>query len=97
MSALRVSRSRLEYCLDVGHGHAEAPEAANDLSGRDLLDVVAAVARVWVDLSRVQKPGVVVVAQRLDAQMRRAGEIADRDRAHASSMRSAPTGESTRR
>jgi hypothetical protein len=65
--------------LHVGDGHAQIPQAADDLGRRDLLRPVVPVAGVRVDLGRFQQADLVVVAQRLDAQVRHPGEVPDRD------------------
>src|SRR5438270_36943 len=60
-----------EYGLDLCDGHLQAPEPPDHLSRWDLLLDVVAVPGCGVDLAWLQQPDIVVVAQRLDTQVRR--------------------------
>jgi len=62
---------------DLVERHFQSPEAANDLCRRDLVGAVAAVAGSAIDIDGFEQPDLVVVAQHLDAQLRRTGEVAD--------------------
>ena len=74
-------------------GHLQAPQAADDLGERDLILGVVAISVAGVDLAGLEQPDFVVVAQRLDAQMRRPGEVSDADfRSHAKQYRLSPWG-----
>ena len=75
----RLGVGRGQYRLDLRDGHLQTPQPADDLRKRDLILGVVAIAVAGVDLARLQQPDLVVVAQRLDAQMGRAREVADRD------------------
>ena len=75
----RLGVGRGEYGLDLRDGHLQAPQPADDLRDRDLILGVVAIAVAGVDLAGLQQPDVVVVAQRLDAQLRCSREVADRD------------------
>ena len=89
---------RGEYRLDFRDGHLEAPQAADDLGHRDLILGVVAISVGGVDLAGLEQPDLVVVAQRLDAQVRRARELADRDvGSHAGSIDSPGAGGSRRK
>jgi hypothetical protein len=57
--------------------HIERAEPADDLGGRDLVGAIPAVSGVGVDIGRFQQADAVVVAQRLDVQVRCAGEVPD--------------------
>jgi hypothetical protein len=96
-----VARVRVgggEYRLDSRDGHLQAPQAADDLGERDLILGVGAIPIVGVDLAGLEQPDLVVVAQRLDAQVRRARELADRDvGSHARSIDSPVAGGSRRK
>ena len=75
----RVAGGRVrcgQHRLDLGDRHLQIPQAPDDLRGRDLPGRVVAVARVRVHRGRLEQPDLVVVAQRLDAEMSSAGEIA---------------------
>src|ERR1700722_17743958 len=86
-----------QYGLDLGDGHLEIPEPADHLGGRNLLSGVVAVAVAGVDLVGLQQPNLVIVAQRLDAQVRRTREVADRDPLpHPPSIDPPPAGGSSR-
>jgi hypothetical protein len=64
--------------LDILDSHVEATETADDLRRGDLSGGVAAVPRPRVDVDRFEKPYLVVVAQRLHAEVRDPGELSDR-------------------
>jgi hypothetical protein len=68
---------RVEDGLDVLEGHVEVAEPADDLRDGDLLSSIAAIAGVSIHVGWLQHTDTVVVAQRFDAEMRRAGEVAD--------------------
>jgi hypothetical protein len=88
-------RSR-EDRADLLQGHVEVPEAADDLRGRDLIGRVAPVPGGRVDVRRLQEAEAVIVPQRLDAQLRGAGEIPDAQRGgHTPSVDPPLRGEST--
>jgi NAD(P)-dependent dehydrogenase (short-subunit alcohol dehydrogenase family) len=59
------------------HRHVECPEPADHLGSGDLFVRVVPVAAVRVDLARLEQPNLVVVAQRLHAQVRGRRECAD--------------------
>ena len=93
----RVGVRRGENRLDIRDRHLQAPESADHLGERDLVLGVVAIAVVRVDFARLEQPDLVVVAQRLDAEVRRAGEVADRDaRPHGRSIDPPPAGGSSR-
>ena len=88
---------RGENRLDICDRHLQAAESADHLGERDLVLGVVAIAVVGVDFAWLEQADVVVVAQRLDAQVRRAGEVADRDaRSHGRSIDPPPAGGSSR-
>ena len=70
--------SGVEHGVDVVEWHVEVAEPADDLGHRDLAGVVEPVAARRVDPGGLEQPLVVVEAQGLDAEMRHAGEVADR-------------------
>ena len=70
---------RVEHRLDLADRHLQIPQAADDLRGRDLLGGVVAVARAGVHRGRLEQPDLVVMPQRLDAQVGDAREVADRE------------------
>src|ERR1700678_4733066 len=86
-----------KHCADLIQRHVEITKAFDDLGDRNLLRRVAAIAGLRVDLSGLEKPRLMIVAQCLHRQMRRARESADWARGgHAGpSLHSPPTGESS--
>jgi len=68
-----------QHCLDVGDRHLQVAQPPDDLRGRDLPGRVIPVARARVDRGRLEQPHLVVVAQCLDAEVSRAGEVAHRE------------------
>src|SRR5215469_16446774 len=70
---------RSEQRADVVERHPQVPEPADHLSGYDLTWLVVPIAGPRVDLGGVQHADIVVVAQRLDAEVRHLGEVTDRD------------------
>jgi phosphonate transport system substrate-binding protein len=62
----------LQHSMNPVQRHIQVPETADDLGRRDLVDRVPPVSGVRVDVGRRQEPDAVVVAQRLDAQVRSA-------------------------
>ena len=77
--------------MDVLQGHVELAEATDDLRHRDLIGAVPAIPGVVVDVGGVEHADAVVVAQRLDAQVGGAREVADRqERTHAAQYRASP-------
>ena len=95
-SVARVGVRRGEHGLDVGDRHVQGPESSDDLGDGDLTLGVVAIAVVLVHLAWLEQPHLVVVVQRLDAQVRGAGEVADRDaRSHEPSIDPPPAGGST--
>ena len=75
--------------LDLVQRHLQGTKAPDDLGGGDLLGGVTPVAGVRVDISWLQESDVVVVTQRLHAEVGGAGEISDgQGSTHAPSMRS---------
>jgi hypothetical protein len=66
----RAQVSRLQHGVNLVERHVQIPETADDLGCRDLAGRVPAVSGVRVDVGRRQEPDAVIVAQRLDAQMR---------------------------
>src|ERR1700759_2633884 len=86
-----------EYRLDLRDWHLQTPQAADDLRDRNLIRGVIAIAVGRVDLTGLEQPDLVVVAQRLDAQVRRAREVADRyTGSHPCSIDPPPAGGSRR-
>lgn len=84
--------------MDVVEWHVEIAETADDLRGDDLLGGVAPVSCVGVDVDRLEQPDVVVVAKRLDTQVRGPGEVADgQRRGHDAILMSPTTGGSSSR
>ena len=85
-----------EHRLDLADRHLQVPQAADDLRGRYLLGGVVAVAGARVHRGRRQQPHLVVVPQRLDAQVGDAGEVADREPCcHQAIVNPPVTGQST--
>ena len=74
----RLDVRRGQDLLDLLDRHVQIPEPPDDLRGRYLVGGVPAVARVRIHIGGLQQADPVVVAQRLHAQMGRAGEVADR-------------------
>jgi hypothetical protein len=64
--------------LNVVQRHVEVAEAANDLRDRNLIGRVAPISRIGVDAGGVENADAMVMAQRLDAQVRRPSEVPDR-------------------
>src|SRR5258706_3921435 len=52
-----------QHALDVPHRHVDRAKHRNDLSGLALGDGVIAIARLWVNESRLQEPCLVIVAE----------------------------------
>ena len=69
---------RVEDGSDVFDRHIELAEPADRLRRRHLRGRVAAVPLVCVDVDRLEHSDVVVVPERLHAQIRHLGELADR-------------------
>ena len=69
-----------DHGMDLLQWHVEGAEAADDLGGRDLVGCVAPVAGVGVDVGGFEQADAVVVAQRFDVQVGRAGEVPDGQR-----------------
>jgi hypothetical protein len=63
--------------VNLFEGHVQRPEPPDHLSGRYLIGGVVAVPSEWVNLSRFEQADVVVVAQCLDVQVCRSGEVPD--------------------
>jgi hypothetical protein len=63
---------------DLIERHFQRPEAANDLCCGDLVGAVAAVAGSAININGREQPDLVVVTQHLHAQLRRTGEVPDR-------------------
>ena len=61
--------ARRQHCPDLGDRHLQPAQPADHLRLRDLTLRVAAVAVAGVDFARLQQADLVVVAQRLDAEM----------------------------
>jgi hypothetical protein len=72
---------RREHLAHPLHGHLEVTEASDDLRDRDLGERVAAVARARIDGGGLEQADLVVVPQRLDAEVGDAGEVSDREHA----------------
>jgi hypothetical protein len=68
---------RFEHRADLLEGHLEVSEATDHVRGRDLRCGIEAITRRSIDVGRRQQADLVVVAQRLDTQMRRPGELTD--------------------
>jgi hypothetical protein len=64
--------------MDLIQGHVQGPEPLDDLGGRDLVSAVASVPGVGIDIGGFQQADAVVMAQRLDVEVRGAREIPDR-------------------
>ncbi len=83
----------VEHRADVLEGHLEVAEPPYHLGSADLVGGVAPVARGRVDVDRLEQADLVVMAQRLDAQVRRAGKVADRQgRGHHNQCAVSPYG-----
>ncbi len=67
-----------QHALDVPHRHVDRAQNRNDLSGLALGDGVIAIARLWVNESRLQEPCLVIVAEVANWDSGAAGEPADR-------------------
>jgi len=79
--------------LNVLQGHVEGSEAADDLGCGDLIGLIAAIAGVGVDSGGLEHADAVVVAQRLDAEVRCPSEATDRQgRGHVLEYRVSPQG-----
>ncbi len=63
--------------LDLFQRHLQGTEASDDLGGGDLLDDVAAMTGVWIDVGRLQQADPMVMAERFHAQVGGAGEVSD--------------------
>jgi hypothetical protein len=63
--------------VDLFEGHVQRPESPDHLGGRYLIGGVVAVSGEGVNLSRFEQADAVVVAQRLDVQVSRSGEVPD--------------------
>ncbi len=94
MRALRADVSDAESTsLYFCDRHFQIPQAADHLSGRDLIRKVVAVAGVGIHLGRLQQAHLVVVPQRLHTQMGHPGELTHRQACcHAPSLNPPPTG-----
>ena len=68
---------RVKDRLDLADRHLQVPQAADYLRGRYLCGGVVAVARAGVHGGRFQQADLVVVPERLDAQVRNAGKVTD--------------------
>src|SRR5207248_4219313 len=87
---------RLQDGPDLIQRHIQVAEPADDLRYRNLAGVVEPVAARRVDPGGLEQPLVVVEAQGLDAEMRHAGEVADRHQdAHRYRINPPVAGEST--
>ena len=75
-----ASVGRLEHRPHVVERHVEVAQAADQLSGGDLVGRVEAVAVGGVDRRRREQADVVVVVQGLHAQVGHAGELAHGER-----------------
>ena len=62
-----------EQAGDVADRHVQVPKSPDDLGGRNLVGGVVAVARVRVDLVGREQLRLVIVPQRLHAQVRHHG------------------------
>src|SRR5260221_6043279 len=58
-------------------GHPQVPEPLDDLGGRDLFDAIVSIARVLVHFRWFQQPHLMVVAQRLNAQVGEQRKVAN--------------------
>src|SRR5215475_8869662 len=88
-----VEVRRGEDGLQLRDRHVEVAQPADHLRGRNLLVGVVAVAAARLDRARLEQADLVVVAQRLHAQMHRGRELPDRDsRFHPRSIDSPATG-----
>src|SRR5262249_11939897 len=87
---------RLQYSSQLVQRHGQVAEAADDLGRRDLAEVIVAVTRGRVDVARDQHTDLVIVTQRLDAEMRHTCEITDR-KADCHLLRQPPRSPATRR
>jgi hypothetical protein len=64
--------------MDLFQRHVKGPEPPDDLGGRDLVSAITAVPGGRIDIGGHQQADAVVVAQRLDGQVRGAREVPDR-------------------
>src|SRR5260221_14777373 len=58
-------------------GHPQVPEPLDDLGGRDLFDAIVSIARVLVHFRWFEQPHLMVVAQRLNAQVGEQRKVAN--------------------
>src|SRR5258707_14107489 len=58
-------------------GHPQVPEPVDDLGRRDLVDAIVSIARVLVHFRWFQQPHLMVVAQRLNAQVSEQRKVAN--------------------
>ncbi len=72
----------VEHRADVLEGHLEVAEPPYHLGSADLVGGVAPVARGRVDVDRLEQADLVVMAQRLDTQVRRTGKVDRQGRGH---------------
>ena len=78
---------RLEHRAHLLERHVEVAEPADGLGGGDLVGAVVPVAARRVDLGRLEQADVVVVPERLHAQVRHLRELADGEaRRHGASI-----------
>src|SRR6266487_2732079 len=68
---------RTEDRLDLADRHLQIPQPTDNLRGRHLRGGVVAVARAGVHGGRLQQADLVIMPQRLDAQVSDTGEVTD--------------------
>ena len=73
---------------DLVDGHPQRPEATDDLCGADLRDGVVAIPCGGIDGVGGEEVDVVVMAERLDAEVSHSGELADGHSLHQASLTS---------
>src|SRR5260221_5871538 len=66
-----------QHRLDHLDGHPQVPEPLDDLGGRDLVDAIVSIARVLVHFRWFEQPHLMVVAQRLNAQVGEQRKVAN--------------------
>src|ERR1700676_1288456 len=95
-SAASLGIGRGEHLADLAYGHSQVSETPDHLSRRYLCRLVVPIPAVRVDLSRIEQPRVVIMPQRLHAQMRDLRKLTNAQAiAHRSTLNPAPARESS--